>query len=102
MVWDLFDGRKTKVIKESSDEYLDEGFFDIFKKHRKKTSTPTISTPQHVRKISYVPLTSEQRQLIVDELRKIEESVRTELNPMFSRYPIYGRVLSYPQIFSHQ
>lgn len=89
MVWDLFDGRKTKVIKESSDEYLDEGFFDIFKKHRKKTSTPT-TTPQHVRKTSYVPLTSEQMQLIVDELRKIEESVRTELNPMFSRYPIYG------------
>lgn len=26
-IWNLFEGRKTKVIKESSEEYLDEGFF---------------------------------------------------------------------------
>ena len=91
-IWDLFEGRKTKVIKESSNEYLDEGFFDIFKKHKNKPESTT-ATPVP-KKIQYVPLTITQRQTIIDKFRKIETDVSVALNEILDRYPIYGLSVS--------
>lgn len=91
-VWDIFEGRKTKVVKESSNEYLDGGFFDIFKKHNGNPSSPA-ATPIP-RKRQYVPLTVEQRKSIIDKLRKIEADASVALKEIFDKYPVYGLCVS--------
>ena len=88
-IWNLFEGRKTKVIKESSEEYLDEGFFDIFKKH--KPTDPPISTAiPTVVKRRYIVIGEDDKQSIITEFRNIELNINNLLKPILDKYPIYG------------
>ena len=84
-IWNLFEGRKTKAIKESSEEYLDEGFFDIFKKH-KPTDPPT----SDVAKRRYIIIGDDDKQSVISEFRNIELNINNLLKPIFDKYPIYG------------
>lgn len=88
-IWNLFEGRKTKVIKESSEEYLDEGFFDIFKKN--KPTDPPISTAiPTVVKRRYIVIGEDDKQSIITEFRNIELNINNLLKPILDKYPIYG------------
>lgn len=100
-VWNLFEGRKTRAIKESSDEYLDEGFFDnIFKKKSKDPNPnvnvldPNVSIPPAQISRKYITITLEDKAKIISNVRKIESDVSAALKPLFDRYPVYGLRLS--------
>lgn len=88
--------RDTFYRKDPASIYEDGGFItegvldkvkDIFSKRKK---APSIPPTKHVYTFQYLPLNDDDKQVIIGNINKLKEQMDTRLNPIFSKYPIYG------------
>lgn len=71
--------------------FITEGILDKVKNiFSRRKNSPSIPATKEVYTFQYLPLNDKDKQVIIGKIRKLKEQMEQRLEPIFSKYPIYG------------
>lgn len=90
LIRDTFYSKDPASIYEAGG-FITEGVLDkvknIFSRRKK---SPSIPATKEVYTFQYLPLNDEYKQVIIGNIHKLKEQLEQRLEPIFSKYPVYG------------